>query len=162
MATCDCSKVTINDAAWDMKEHHWNDLYFYRKTIPLFLHIPFTVGEAIDEAIGEIQQKKYTLIQPPMIIQKDGLFRGEVLIGIKQPKQGNDPKVVVFTNKTIISQVCYDPWKKLGKATKAVIESLEDRKATAVYFWYLTCPACVKEKGYKTVILVEVEDRKGK
>lgn len=129
--------------------------------MPLFLHIPFTIGETIDTTIGELQQKKYTLIQPPMIIQKDGWFKGEILVGIKQPKQRNDPNVVVFKNKTIISQVCTEPWKKLGKATKTVIDSLEDKKARAVYFWYLTCPICVKEKGYKTVILVDVENVKG-
>ena len=150
-----CSCPDIRDEEWDVKEHNWSGKKFYAVGLPMIYHVPVNIGSKYRQLKSEIERKGYQLTGPFHFLQKDGVFRGMVIAEIKNPGKP-DPKVTTFGTTKVWSKVYYGSWRYLRDAVKELKEQT-GKQFKSVYFWYVTCPECAEEKGYKTVIFAEAK-----
>lgn len=154
---CGCPEIIDRD--WDLTEHTWKEKAFYQLSLPMFLHMPMGMGKKIEKAMAGIKEKRYTMSNPPMVLSKDGFFKGAVMVGIERPAEFG-PEVVMLTGVRMISKVFVGPWKHLNRGVSELlsfIRSKEDTHPKAIYFWYASCLQCVEDESkQKTVILAEL------
>ncbi len=148
-APCGCPE--IDEAEWELQEHDWAGRTFYAVPTPMVLHIPVGMAKSIQQMMAEVKAKGYRLAEPPRILVRDGLFRGEVMVEIEPPTVP-DPRVKTFPAGRLLSIVHPGPWKRLGTGL-ADLEKHTKQKPRTVYFWYVACPECRKARGERTVIL---------
>jgi hypothetical protein len=116
----------------------------------MLFHIPLGMAKSIGRMMGEIQAKGYHPIEPIRVLCRDALFRGQVLIEIEPPVQ-DDPRVWRFPAGRLVSVVHPGPWKRLGTAA-AELQRHTRSSPRALYFWFVACPECRKERGERTVV----------
>jgi len=153
---CGCPEIVDSD--WDLTEHVWEEKAFYVLSLPMFFHIPIGMGRRIERALAETQDKHYKLSEPPMVMSKDGIFSGAVMVGIQEPEV-TDPRVVSLTGAEIVSKIHTGPWRGLNKSVSELLSFIRSKKGThpaAIYFWYVTCSECAEEETHKTVILAQL------
>ncbi len=155
-----CNCKDIKDKDWDNKEFIW-DKTFYTKNISLFFHMPLNMGKAISKAFDEIKKKK--LRSKGIIMQKDAVFNGKLMIELNPTKSRS--KNIENLKCKVLSKVHIGPFKKLYNAVKDLEKTAKkkDMKIKSIYFWFTTCPECTKNiNKYKTVVFAEVKgkDRK--
>lgn len=152
MARCRCRER--DGEAFEGAEEDWSGKAFYVVGTPLAFHIPLRIGRDIEKAVSEAEAKGYTVDDDSRLLQKDALFKGQVLLEIRDPQEG-DPRVFIMAQETRAEGTFFNgPWSRLGTPTKKLVDTLVARGKTVkdIYFWYLTCPVCAKERGYQTVV----------
>ena len=152
MVECNCPE--IDGQAFEGVEEDWSDRAFYVRNTPLVFHIPIRIGRDIQKLISEAKSKGYEWDDTSRFMQKDALFKGQVLLEIRNPQE-EDPNVLVMPEETQVQGTFFNgPWSRLGTPTRDLINTMaaKGRKAKEVYCWYLTCPVCSKERGYQTVV----------
>lgn len=153
---CGCPEIIDSD--WDLAEHTWGEKNFYSLSLPMLFHIPIGIGRRIERAMAKTQDKQYKLSDPPMVMSKDGLFSGAVMIGIERPEV-EDPRVISLSGAELVSKIHTGPWKELNKGVSELLSFLRSKKGThpaAIYFWYVTCPECAEGETHKTVIFAQL------
>jgi hypothetical protein len=56
----------------------------------------------------------------------------------------------------VFSYVFKEPWRFMRKGVREMAAEMKTRgkgEPRRVYLWYITCPVCSAERGYRTVIL---------
>ncbi len=152
MVKCNCPE--IRDEEWEMREHHWYGKTFYSKRVFMLFHTPISIEDKIKEAMNDIRIRDYELTEPTMTLIKDALFIGNVMIEVKNPDR-TDPNIFEFQDVKLISKVFNGPREKLRNGINELIKEI-GTKPSAVYFWYVTCPICFEERGYKTLIFAQL------
>lgn len=159
MKVKDCGCPEIVDREWDLTEHIWKNKAFYQLSLPMFLHIPIGMGKKTEKAMAAVKEKGYKVSKPPMVLSKDGFFKGAVMIGVEKPAVSS-PNVMVLPETKLISKVFIGPWKQLSRGVSELISfirSKEDAHPKAIYFWYVSCLQCAEDESkLKTVILAEI------
>jgi hypothetical protein len=153
---CGCPEII--DSEWDLAEHAWGDKSFYSLSLPMFFHIPIGMGRRIEKAMAKAAEKDYKLSDPPMVMSKDGIFSGAVMVGIEKPEV-TDPKVIHMADAEVVSKIHLGPWKELNRSVSELLSFLRSKKGTHpafIYFWYVTCPECADEEAQKTVIFAQL------
>lgn len=153
---CGCPKIVDED--WDLKEHEWDDKHFYGVGVPMFLHIPVGLNRWLNAAVNAVRDKGYSQVNPPMIMMKDGLFKGLAMIGIANPV-APDPRVTTIHAGTVISKVHGVGRRGLTKAVAELLSYIRSKTGTspqAVYFWYVSCEECRPGVEEKTVIIAKL------
>ena len=152
MANCNCPAV--DGTQFDGKEADWSGKAFFFTKTPLLFHIPIRIGKDIPKVIEQAKAKGYAFGDEAMLMQQDGLFSGKVLLEIEKPETV-DPNVMTMPAGTRATGSYFlGPWSKLSGPSQKLCGALkaQGKQAKAVYFWYLTCPECSKERGYQTVL----------
>lgn len=159
MAQCLCPDFTAQDEKeWDNKEFLWDSRSFYIFNIPMLFHAPRMISRKINKSIDEITAKGFQVKRPVRIISRDGWFSGQLLVEIASPDEVN-PRVFTFRNTRFISRVFRGKNYLLSRVVREFVAELEHQGKVVIdiYYWYITCPLCAAEKGYKTVILAQIE-----
>ena len=159
MSRCYCPDLTeADEKEWDYKEFTWHQKSFYIVSLPMLFNIPTVMAKKIEKALAEIEEKGYKTVRPHRIISRDGWFSGQLLVEIEGPLE-TGPRIFTFRNTKFVSKVFRGKNHLLSRAVKDYVFELEQKGkvTTEIYYWYVTCPACVKEKGYKTIILAQLE-----
>ena len=152
MAGCECPE--IDGQAFEGVEEDWSGKAFYVRGTPLVFHIPLTIARDIRRLVSEAKAKGYEWDDTCRFMQKDALFKGQILLEIKNPREG-DPNVLIMPQGTRAEATFFHgPWSRLGTPCKKLVDTVTSRGNTVkdVYCWYLTCPVCAKERGYQTVV----------
>lgn len=153
----DCSCPRIDDSAWQDREHDWGGKSFYRRRTPMFMHVPFRIGKDIAAAADDAARRGHDLSRPLMVLSRDGLFRGEVLLGIEKPIADSD--VIILPPTRVYSRIYEGKWRDIAKPTRELIKYLkgQGKIVQAVYYWYITCSVCSINRGYRTVIFAQFQ-----
>lgn len=151
---CQCPKVQLDD--WRDREVALTGHAFLAVPTQLLLHVPRQLYRDVEALEARIQQEGYRPSGAPLVLHRDGWFSGEILISIdSQPKTA--PGAQTFQN-LFYSRVAARPgfdaalrempgfYRDLHSAGVGAIE--------AMYFWYLTCPQCLVERGAGQVVLL--------
>jgi hypothetical protein len=146
----DCGCPDIETEEWDYTEHDWAGKTFYTVPTTMLFHIPVGMSKSITRMTDEIQAKGYRLAQPARVLCRDAMFRGHVMIEV-EPPGGTDPRVWRFPAGRLVSVVHPGPWKRVGAAA-VDLKKHTGKKPRALYFWYVACPECRKERGERTVV----------
>jgi hypothetical protein len=155
MADCSCPRIV--DSRWQDREHDWNGKSFFSTPIGMFMHVPFRISSDIKAASERIREKGLSYSSPLMILSRDALFRGELLVGVDTPAEP-DPDVLTFEDTTVFSRIYEGKWRDIASPTRRLVKdlALEGRKVDAVYYWYITCSICSGERGFRTVIFARL------
>lgn len=150
---CGCPNIKVKD--YEKKQFVW-DRYFIEKPVKLFFHMPRNISKVIESAVAEA--KKYGF-RPSrhLMLQKDGMFRGKVMVEVPKPKRAN--KKLRHLHCNVLSRVLVGPFKKLNTRINMLEADAKNKnlKVKNIYFWYTTCPQCTKDfNKYKTVVFAEV------
>lgn len=152
---CKCQIIDVKK--YNDKTVTWKDKYFYTAPQPCFLHIPIGIAVRIENAFTMLKDKGLKFDEKKhMLIQKDGLFRGQLMFEVAKPKK--TVKGVVKLNKKFFAKSHVGPYKELGKTVRSLYQAAYKKGKTlkGIYFWYLTCPDCVKGDQHKVVVLGEI------
>jgi hypothetical protein len=154
----DCSCPRIDEGSWQDTEHDWGGRSFYTRRTPMFMHVPFRIGADIEKAISDIRTLGLRPSQPSMVLSKDALFRGEVLLGVETQDQESKDLVVMPEHTIVHSRVYHGQWRHIAGPTRRMVKDLKSGglEVAAVYYWYITCAKCADQRGYRTVIIARL------
>lgn len=154
---CNCPDINLKD--YDFKTHLWRDKTFLSFGLPLLFHIPLGIGRVIEEAINDMKKKGYTFDESKhMLLQKDGLFWGVIMIEVDRP-QVDDKELVTIKNAELISKAHVGQFSTIMSSFQELENYVKKKgkKISAVYFWYTTCPRCTPSwNKYQSIIFAQV------
>jgi hypothetical protein len=156
---CQCPKINLEE--WRDREISLAGHRFLAAPTPVFLHVPRRLYRDLEALQTKIEQGGYRGVDGPLVLHRDGWFRGEVLLSV-DPQTGERPEVRAFQNlfySRVVEQPGFDAalremprfYRDLARAGVGKIE--------AMYFWYLSCPRCLIERGAGQIILLGRSNR---
>lgn len=159
MANCFCPDFTADEEKqWDEGEVYWEKKSFYTFEMPMFFHEPRQKERKINKFLDEISGQGYQVVRPLRVMSRNGWVGGQLLIEIQETNDKN-PRIYTFRQASFKTTVFREKYHLLSRAAKDFAISLERRGnvVTEIYYWYVTCPVCAVEKGYKTVLMALME-----
>ena len=143
----------FNPDPWDRKEIHWQDKLFLKDRVKSFFHFPLNFGSIMRKNMDKIQ--KTDALTPEQIVLSDenSLWGADVYIAVS--KSVPDLQTVSLSG-TFLARVFEGPYKNIRRwmqemETYVVSQGRQTRK---LYFFYTTCPSCVKKYGKNYVVLL--------
>lgn len=151
---CCCPKLKPGD--WDKKISDWNDKPFYKTKYFSFFRIPITYNSAVKKAMAKLKSKN--LVKDPMLMLagEESMFYSTLLIEISKDDRTLPVKKI---SGTFISMYFEGSYRDTPKWVREVVEycMAKGRQTKELYFFYATCPKCVKKYGSaQTVIFARV------
>lgn len=159
MTDCFCPDFTAEDEKkWDGGEIFWEKKSFYTFEMPMLFHVPRLIKRKINKSLSEISDQGYQVIRPLHVMSREGWFGGQMLIEIQDTDDRN-PRIYTFRQARLKTTVFREKYQFLSRAAKDFAISVERKGdvVTEIYYWYVTCPECADEKGYKTVLMALME-----
>lgn len=145
--TCKCPDINVAD--WD-KQKKQIDKTFYKTFSPRLFHYPFSFVIDVDRATRGAKAKGYTVPEKPMVLEKGGLFWGNVLVEANGANTG-DGSVVDFKGKDLYTKVVREA--KNIEADVAELKKEIGAEPAELYYWWTACPKCTGGKEAKAVII---------
>ncbi len=146
----------FNPEPWGGKEITFKDRLFVKDHVRSIFHIPLNFDKVMVKNMEKIEAAGALAPVPLMLSDEKSLFGSDVYIEVSKDVPGAE---MVKMSGTFLSKVFEGPYKDAGKWAKEMINyvKLKGRELKKMYFFYTTCPACVKFYGKNyTVILAEV------
>lgn len=137
-----------NIADWDEKDMTFEDVKFIRMYTRSFLHIPLNMAGVMTR-IQKVAEEAHAVMPPKevMILSHDlSPWKAEQLYRVSKPVQGADNVTLsgrfltrVFVGSYQNAKQWHDQLQEFAKKKMT--------KVTDTYFFYTTCPKCVKHYG---------------
>ncbi len=150
-----CGCLSIIEEEWDLVVRDWDEKEFYSLRVPMFFHRPIGLSRRLAKAMSVVRHQEYEMIKPSLILLKDGLFVGRIMVGIKTLKEKHS-KVLTMPSRKMISKVFHGDRKALNDAVSELLSyarSKQSKQPENIYFWYTTCQECDPTNEGKLVIL---------
>ncbi|MFH1861669.1 MAG: hydrolase [bacterium] len=154
MEKCQC--VDIKDSDWHLQDMDWSGKFLYYDLLPHFLGMPLGFEKKVQYLKRQIAEKAYKLVNPDMILQESGTFRGAILMEIEDPGQ-YDANVEQLENVCVLTRVYNGPAGNIKQGIGELRAFVLDRKhfpPAKIYLWYITCSSCIKRRGKAKVVLL--------
>lgn len=154
-----CYCQNLDAAGWHEVEQKWDQpRYFYRVTTRMAFHNPFTYNEDISRAMMEAKGNGYLIKPDFLILLKSGLFRGEIFLEVLPPRDERTEPCHKLAG-TFYTYTTQTPLSQMGELIDRILRDLKKkgRKAQDIYLCLVTCPLCIREKGNKTMIMVNLQ-----
>ncbi len=151
--SCGCPEVDVEE--WDLMEHFWKEKFFYKKTIPLVNHIPLGIENKIRDVLGEVKDKGYVFNNSRhMLLQKDALFIGHLLVEIENP-QHTDKNISVIRNGKFLSKIHTGSRSRISKSVNKLDDFAKShgRVIRDKFFWYGSCSRCVEDRSKHVTVV---------
>ncbi len=145
---CQCSTIDLDE--WRDREVTLIGHSFLAQPTPLFLHIPHRLHRDLSSLQSRIDGIRCRPIGSPLVLHRDGWFSGEILLSV----EGSGLTFQNLFYSRVVSKPGFDAalrampgfYRDLRRAGAGPIDSM--------YFWYLSCPRCLVERGATGVILL--------
>jgi hypothetical protein len=153
-AECQCPKIDL--AEWRDREVTLLGHRFLTTRTPLFFHLPYRLCRDLEALCTRAENGPYRPAGAPLVLHRDGWIAGEVLISVETPAE-SAPGLVTFQN-LFYSRVAKEPG--FDAALREMPRFYRDLRAAqvgpleAMYYWYLSCPRCLLERGPGQIILL--------
>ncbi|MFA6027538.1 MAG: hydrolase [Patescibacteria group bacterium] len=143
-----CYCPPIIDSEWDEREIDWTGKQFFRATYRAWLYSPREdLSVKIINAYKEIAKRGYGFIPNGLHLYRGGMFRGEILIEIKNGHM-DDPEVKTFMGY-VYSKIYIGPLADLPKVSKTF-----NFKALNIYTIHFSCPVCTPDPNLQKTVLI--------
>lgn len=139
---------------WDGQELHFEDKLFVKAETRSIFHIPINFGSVFPRTFGAIESVQPRNEDDFIVLSHDpSPWRGEHYFSVASEIPGQE---MVRMSGNFITMVFEGPYKDMGKWGKAMDEYVASRGRAVkkTYFFYTTCPKCVKEYGKNYVVAV--------
>lgn len=141
----------------DQDLHFENKLFLKSKTRSLF-HIPLNMGSVFAKTFTAMEKADAMDMDDLIVLSYDpSLWTGEHFFAVRKEVPGQEN---VRLNGDYLTKVFEGPYKSVPKFEKEMVKFVESkgRKVKKTYFFYTTCPKCMKHYGENYMVAVsEVE-----
>ena len=139
---------------WDNQELHFeNKLFLKTKTRSIF-HIPINMGSVFPKTFDAIEKANAMNAEDFIVLSYDpSPWTSEHYFSVIKDVPGQES---VHLTGDYLTKVFEGPYKKVPKWEKEMekfVES-EGKKVKKTYFFYTTCPKCVKQYGENYLVAV--------
>jgi hypothetical protein len=156
---CRCPKIDLEE--WRDREVALAGHLFLSSPTPLFFHVPRRFYQDLARLESRIEQERKRLTGAPLVLHRDGWFSGEVLVSI-DPQPEPSPEAVSFRNlfySRVVGKPGFDAALRQMPRFYADLRRARVGRILSIYFWYLTCPWCLAERGPERIILLARSER---
>ena len=140
---------------WNEKEFTWKDKLFVKDTMMQFMHMPLpgAFGKTVERMWKKIEDAEANpdIKDFIMLSTESSPWRGEVYINAtKEVPNAENIKI----SGTFITKVFDGPYNAVPKWIKEMAQYVAQKGKTIkkFYFYYTTCPKCVKTYGHNYVV----------
>ena len=151
---CQCPKLNL--AEWRDREVSLAGQSFLTAPTFLFLHVPRRLSVDLEALYSRIDGAQYRITGAPMVLHRDGWFSGEVLVSVDHAAAGS-PSVCSFQNlfySRVVDRPGFDAALRAMPGFYRDLRAARLGRIEAMYFWYLSCPRCLLERGAGQIILM--------
>jgi hypothetical protein len=142
----------FDPAGWDEAEFEFQDRPFVRATTVNFMHIPLNLGSVIKRIWGKIEQAGAAPADHFLMLSTDpSPWRGEHYFSVT--KEVPDAEMVRLSGH-YLTKVFEGPYREAGQWARMMAQYVESlgRQLRKLYFFYTTCPKCMKHYGKNYVV----------
>ncbi len=151
---CQCPQIDLAD--WRDRQVTLAGQAFLTCPTPLFLHLPHRLHQDLESLCARAEQARLQIPGSPLVLHRDGWFRGEVLVSIEpQPAGGAEIRSfqTLFYSR-VVGRPGFDAALRAMPGFYGDLRRARVGPIQAMYFWYVNCPACLLEKGARQIVLL--------
>lgn len=158
MSNCACPTI-FDKSVFDGKECSWDGRVFYSCFIPRVYHVPLFADFFFNRMIKKMDKKGIKQLSG-YIYEKDVPWLGSLLLEIEDASI-NDPMIRRFEGSRVYSVFWDGPWNQIRPGLEQLRREAKVRgdRVKEVILWFASCPECLEEHGYRTVIFGVLEPR---
>ncbi|MFH1008507.1 MAG: hydrolase [Candidatus Latescibacterota bacterium] len=138
---------------WDEKELVWENRRFVKDRVTSVFHMPLNFGAVMKRTMALIETADASPETAVVLSDENSLWGADVYIEVTRDIPGAD---MATLSGTFLSRVFEGPYRDMGKwirEMKAFVGS-KGRTLQKLYFFYTTCPKCVKKYGKNYVAIL--------
>lgn len=155
MSTCNTEECCpkFDPTPWDEKELVWEDKRFVKDRVRSFFHIPLNFGAVMKRNVSQLNEADAFPDVPLVLSDENSLWGADVYIEVIKDVPGANMAII---SGSFLSKVFEGPYRNMRKWI-AEMDAFVKSRGTSVkkmYFFYTTCPKCVKKYGKNYVVLV--------
>jgi hypothetical protein len=142
----------FDPSGWDGGEFEFHERLFVRVTTISFLHIPLNIGAVFTKTFKKIEAAQAAPADEYLVLSTDpSPWRGEHYFAVT--KDVPDAEMVTLSGR-YLTKVFEGPYRDAGKWAKEMRKFVADsgRELQRLYFFYTTCPRCLKHYGKNYVV----------
>ncbi len=138
---------------WEDKELSWEGKRFVKDRVTSLFHIPLNFGAVMKRNIGAIEAAGAMPSPPVVLSDENSLWGADVYIEVTADIPGANMETI---SGTFLSRVFEGPYRNM----KSWIQEMETfvqekgKPLQKMYFFYTTCPKCVKKYGKNYVVIL--------
>jgi len=143
----------FNPDLWDNKEINWQDKMFIKEKTCSFFYVPLNMGSMMTRAWNKVEKAGAS---PEMkdwaLLSRDlSPWKCEHYLAVNKEVPDSDN---VKLSGTFLTKVFEGPYREVKNWHKEMQKIAEERKVdiSEIYFYYTTCPKCIKKWGKNYVV----------
>ena len=143
---------------WDDQELHFDNKLFVKAKTRSIFHIPINMGSVYPKAFAAIEKADALDMEDLIVMSYDpSPWTGEHYFSVKKEVPGQESARLSGDYLTKVFEGPYKSVPKFEKEMEKFVES-KGKKVKKTYFFYTTCPKCVKDYGENYMVAVsEIE-----
>lgn len=142
----------IDPKKWDRKTINWRKKLFLKDSVSKLFHIPINMGSKISKNSRIIKKNGAEKKEFLMLTDEKSMWSADIYIDVKKKIDGANMQRI--TGK-FITRVFEGPYKNIPTWKKEMYSyaKSKNKKIKKIYFFYTTCPRCVKayKKNYVVI-----------
>jgi hypothetical protein len=146
-----CPKFDPNP--WIDKEITWEKKLFLQDRVISFLHIPLNFGAVMKRSVATIEAAGAMPADVIVLSDENSLWGADVYIAISKDIPGARTTTLSGTFLTRVFEGPYRNMRNWIEDMKSYVKS-KGKALQKLYFYYTTCPKCVKKYGKNYVIIL--------
>jgi hypothetical protein len=142
----------FNPEPWNDKEIEFKDKLFVKANTINFLHIPLNMGSMYKKICAKLKQEDAEMKDNYLVLSYDpSPWKGEHYFAVEKDISGEE---MARLSGKYLTKVFEEPYKEAGTWVKKMDEFVKskDKKTKKLYFFYTTCPKCLKHYGKNYVV----------
>ena len=138
---------------WDEKEITWEDKRFVQDRVRSFLHIPLNFGAVMIRNVARIEVADAKPAEMIVLADENSLWGSDVYIAVAKDVPGARMATI---SGTFLSKAFEGSYKDIRSWIKQMGQYVtsQGKELKKLYFYYTTCPKCVKKYGKNYVVLL--------
>lgn len=143
----------FNPEPWDQKEFTWENKLFVKDRVLSFLHIPLNFNGVMIRSMGPIESAGATPENMIVLTDENSLWGCDLYIEVSKEVPGLKMATI---SGTFLSKVFEGPYGSMQtwiQEMHAFVKS-HGKEIKKIYFYYTTCPKCVKKYGKNYVVIL--------
>ena len=155
--------MSVNDTAeccpkfdpepWDRKVITWENKKFLKDRVTSIFHIPINFGGVMKRNVEIIEASGAKSEDMIVLSDENSLWGADVYISVASDVPSDNMTAI---SGTFLSKVFEGPYSKMRSwiADMNDYAAAENKELKKLYFYYTTCPKCVKKYGKNYVVLL--------
>ena len=138
---------------WEDKEITWENKLFLKDRVLSVFHIPINFGAVMKRSMAAIETAGAVSDEVLVLSDENSLWGSDVYIAISKDMPGANTATMSGTFLSKVFEGSYGDMRKWIDEMKSFVAG-KGRALKGLYFFYTTCPKCVKKYGKNYVVIL--------